>query len=80
MKQNKLEFNQIVDNIMSTEMKRQKEARSEVIKQNGSCLTCKHTKSQAGIFLICAAKNKKVREYNYCDRWQSELESDPKKD
>lgn len=45
--------------------------RAEVVSQNGSCLTCIHTKSQCGIFLICSFKNKKVREYNYCEHYSS---------
>lgn len=73
MKQTKLEFENIVHAIMSDETSRQSEARKQVVANNGSCLTCKHTKSQAGIFLICSLKNKKVREYNYCDKWKSEF-------
>lgn len=73
MKQTKLEFENIVHAIMSDETDRQAKARKQVISANGSCLTCKYTKSQAGVFLICSLKNKKVREYTYCDKWKSEF-------
>lgn len=78
MKQNKLEFDLIVHKIMSDETTRQKSARKQVNDSNGSCLTCKHTKSQSGIFLICSLKDKKVRTYNYCDKWKSELPEESK--
>lgn len=73
MKQTKLEFELIVHKIMNTETARQSEARKEVVAKNGSCLTCKYTKTQSGIFLICSLKDKKVRTYNYCDKWKSEF-------
>lgn len=73
MKQTKLEFENIVHKIMSDETTRQKSARKQVNDSNGSCLTCKHTKSQSGVFLICSLKDKKVRTYNYCDKWKSEF-------
>ena len=52
--------------------------RKQVVEQNGSCLTCSYTKSQSGIFLICSLKDKKVREYNYCENWKSDLEEETK--
>ncbi len=52
---------------------RAKQKRDAVSAANGSCLTCSHTGTQCGIFLICSLKNKKVREYNYCENWKSPL-------
>jgi uncharacterized protein YdaU (DUF1376 family) len=53
------------------ETKANAEKRKAVVVANGSCLTCTHTKSQCGIFLICSLKSKKVREYNYCEHYTS---------
>lgn len=43
--------------------------RAEVILNGGSCLTCKHTTSQRGVFLFCSKKAKKVNQYNFCEQW-----------
>lgn len=45
--------------------------RAEVILNGGSCLTCKHTKAQRGIYLFCSLKSKKVNQYSFCEKWKS---------
>ena len=49
------------------ETKREQRKKAQEI--NGSCLTCKYTKAQIGIFLVCSKKDKKVRAYNYCESY-----------
>ena len=46
-----------------------KAKRKSVIESQGNCLTCIHTETQSGIYLICNLKQKKVRQYNYCEHW-----------
>lgn len=46
--------------------------RLEIQNQNGSCLSCIHTKTSIGAMLHCSLKNKKVSQYNYCDKWRIE--------
>lgn len=58
---------------LDTDLAREK--RAEVIKQNGSCLSCTHTKTKAGIYLICSLKDKKVQTYNYCEKWKLQGDS-----
>ena len=49
--------------------------RKEIQAQNGSCLSCSYTKVSLGTNLLCSLKNKKVSQYNYCDKWRNENES-----
>ena len=55
----------------NAEAEKKTEARIEVLKQNGSCLTCKETKKVRGWQLVCSLKNKVVKDYNYCEKWQA---------
>lgn len=60
-----------------TEYNRQQ--RAEVILNGGSCLTCKHTKTQRGIYLFCSKKTKKVNQYNFCELWMPPVGKETKK-
>lgn len=66
-------FSKINEDLDRELTEQRKAERQRVVSANGSCLTCKYTESQSGIFLICSLKNKKVREYNYCEKWRSPL-------
>jgi hypothetical protein len=59
-----------------TEIARQK--RKLITAEKGSCLNClccKHTQLAYGTKLFCKLKEKTVTQYNYCDKWQSLLDS-----
>lgn len=69
------EFERNMNELIAIQNKVNTDKRKKVVAANGSCLTCKYTKAQAGIFIICSIKNKKVRHYNYCEKWVSETET-----
>ena len=79
MKQDKLEFDTLLNKIRNTERIYKKQKREEAIAAGGSCLTCKHTKTAFGTKLLCTKKDKLVSQHNYCEHWNLKKAKEEKK-
>ena len=69
MKQDKLEFSRLVNQIRGDERKYMTQKRSEDSASNGSCTSCKHCRPLGLDSFHCKLKAKSVKHYNYCEKW-----------
>ena len=69
MKQTKLDFTRLVNEIRQDETKHKAAMRSEVQKSSGSCTSCKHCRPLGLDSFHCKLKMKSVKHYNYCEKW-----------
>lgn len=57
------------NDLLEAENKVAKEKRDLLTSLGHNCLTCAHTKTRAGVWLLCEVKSlKKVTQYNLCER------------
>lgn len=65
-------FSKMERKVGREDIRKKVQSRLEIQKENGSCLSCIHTKTSIGVMLYCSLKNKKVSQYNSCDKWRIE--------